>query len=76
MGVWLLTLYEVRMVALGGLFDFNVSLNQTNWFRVFVDMLRFGFELENLPVRHHIPCISDNEHISNICLSKTRRQHS
>ena len=29
------------------LFDFSVSLNQTNWFRVFVERLRFGFELDN-----------------------------
>ena len=31
----------------GGLFDFIVSLNQTNWFRVFFERLRFGFELDN-----------------------------
>ena len=30
----------------GGLFDFSVSHNQTNWFIVSVERLRFGFELD------------------------------
>ena len=34
------------MMKVGGSFDFSVSLNQTNWSRVFVERLRFGFELD------------------------------
>ena len=41
-------------VLYGGLFDFSVSLNQTSWFRVFVDRLRFGFELENFKECHNV----------------------
>ena len=31
----------------GQLFEFSVSLNLTNWFRVFIERLRFGSEVEN-----------------------------
>ena len=41
----------------GGLFDFSVSLNQTNWFIVVsVERLRFGFELDNIDVNCSVNC--------------------
>ena len=39
----------------GGLFDFIVSLNQTNWFRVFVERLSFGFRLDNNQMQASVP---------------------
>ena len=38
----------MRVRVYGGLFDFSVSLNQTNWFRVFVERLRFSFDLDKI----------------------------
>ena len=39
--------WKVMVEVKTRLFELGVSLNQTNWFRVFFERLRFGFELDN-----------------------------
>ena len=39
--------WKVMVEVKARLFELGVSLNQTNWFRVFFERLRFGFELDN-----------------------------